>query len=146
MRYFVPLAIIATLMTAAPVSARAKFVAYEGKDAISEGRGGTKVVAHGVDFWTTGEPPKRFQVLGIITDKRGTGWIAGDAIGSSSVATKVKEVGGDAVIVMGQSSKVTGYVHGGQASVNGNTAYGSGWSAPVERATTRMVVVKYLSP
>lgn len=60
-------------MTAPPASARAKFVTYEGKDAISEGRGGTKVVAHGVDFWTTGDPPKRFQVLGIITDKRGTG-------------------------------------------------------------------------
>lgn len=128
------------------VNSRARFVAYEGKDAISEGRGGTKVVAHGVDFWTTGDPPKRFQVLGIITDKRSTGFISGDAIGSSSVATKVKEVGGDAVIVMGQSSQVTGYVHGGQATVNGSTVYGTGWSAPVEQATTRMVVVKYLSP
>lgn len=139
--------VFAAAMTASsPVYARARFVAYEGKDAVSEGRGGTKVVAHGVDFWTTRDPPKRFQVLGIITDKRGTGLIAGDAVGSSSVAAKVKEVGGDAVIVMGQSSQLTGYVHGGQATVNGNTAYGSGWSAPVERSTTRMVVVKYLLP
>ena len=135
---------VAAALWASPVLAKARYVAYEGLDSISEGRGGTKVVAHDVDFWTTGQPPRRFQVLGIITDKRGTGWIAGDAVGSNSVAKKVKEVGGDAVIVMDQNSRITGYVHGGQANVNGNAAYGSGWTAPVEEATTRMVVVKYL--
>jgi hypothetical protein len=127
------------------ILAKARYVAYDGLDSISEGRGGTKIVAHDVDFWTTGQPPRRFQVLGILTDKRCNSCsFSGEAVGSRSIAKQVKEVGGDAVIILDQNSRITGYVHGGQANVNGNTAYGSGWTAPVEEATTRMVVVKYL--
>jgi hypothetical protein len=99
---------------------------------------------NGIDFWTTGAPPHRFQVLGIFVDKRPTGWISGNAVGSKSIATKAHELGADGVIVLDQSSRVTGYLSGGQATAAGNTAYGSGWSAPVEQATTRLVVVKYL--
>lgn len=139
-----PFLFVAAALWASPVLAKARYVAYEGLDSISEGRGGTKVVAHDVDFWTTGQPPRQFQVLGIITDKRGTGPLSGDAVGSSSIAKKVKEVGGDAVIVMDQNSQITRYVHGGQVSAYGNNVFGSGWTRPVERATTRMVVIKYL--
>lgn len=127
-------------------TAKSRFVAYEGKDSISEGRGGTKVVSHGIDFWTTGEPPRRFQVLGLLTDNRSRGWFNGDAVGSGLVAAKIKEAGGDAAILLGQSSQITGYVHGGQATMNGGTAYGYGWSRPVSEETTRMVVIKYLAP
>lgn len=140
------IAVIAVLLPITAAESRARFVAYEGKDAISEGRGGTKVSAHGVDFWTTGEPPRRFQVLGILTDNRGEGWFSGDAVGSGSIAKKVQELGGDAIILLNHSSRVTGYVHGGNVTSSGGTAYGSGWSAPVSRATTQMVVVKYLGP
>lgn len=140
------LAIVLALTASASAHARPKFVAYEGKDSVSEGRGGTKVASHGVDFWTTGEPPRRFQVLGVLTDNRSRGWFNGDAVGSGSVAAKVKEAGGDAVIILGQSSKVTGYVHGGQATLSGGTAYGFGWSQPVSEETTQMVVIKYLAP
>lgn len=134
------------LASSSAATAKPRFVAYEGKDALSEGRGGTKVVSHGVDFWTTGEPPRRFQVLGLITDNRSRGWFNGDAVGSGSVAAKVKEAGGDAVIVLGQSSQITGYVHGGQTQLSGGTAYGFGWSRSVSEETTRMVVIKYLTP
>ena len=140
------LVIAVMLAASSSANARPKFVAYEGKDAVSEGRGGTKVVSHGIDFWTTGEPPRRFQVLGLITDNRSRGWFNGDAVGSGSVAAKAKEAGGDAVIVLAQSSQITGYVHGGQTTLNGGTAYGFGWSRPVSEETTRMVVIKYLAP
>ena len=140
------LIIALAVATSSAANAGPKFVAYEGKDAISEGRGGTKVASHGIDFWTTGEPPRRFQVLGVLTDNRSPGWLYGHAVGSGSVAAKVKEAGGDAVIVLGQSSQITGYVNGGQATFNGGTAYGYGWSRPVSEETTQMVVVKYLAP
>lgn len=140
------LVIALLLMASSSANARPKFVAYEGKDSVSEGRGGTKLVSHGIDFWTTGEPPRRFQVLGVLTDNRSRGLLHGDAVGSGSVAAKVKEAGGDAVIILGQSSKVTGYVHGGQANLTGGTAYGFGWSRPVSEETTQMVVIKYLAP
>ena len=134
------------LATSSAASAGPKFVPYEGKDAVSEGRGGTKIVAHGIDFWTTGEPPRRFQVLGVLTDNRSPGIIYGHAVGSGKVADKVRAAGGDAVIILGQSSQITGYVHGGQANLSGGTAYGFGWSRPVSEETTQMVVIKYLGP
>lgn len=146
MRFDATVLCVAILITSSSASARARFVAYEGKDAVSEGRGGTKVAAHGIDFWTTGDPPRKFQVLGIITDKRATGFIAGDAVGSASIAAKVKDAGGDAVIIMDRARDLKGFAHGGQATTSGSTAFGSGWSIPVEDAVTRMMVVKYLAP
>jgi len=133
---------LATL--AAPASAGKRFMAYEGRDAIQDGVGGTKVTTDGIDFWTTGTPPHRFQVIGIIDDKRGGGWMAGKAIGAHSIAKMIRDAGGNAALVLDQSSAVTGFVHGGQATAYGNTAYGSGWTAAVEKISTRFVVVKYL--
>lgn len=139
---------VATFTFALPLTAEAKqrFQAYEGRDAIAEGRGGTKVTAHGVDFWTTGEPPRRFQVLGQIIDKRGTGVLAGDAVGSAGVAKKVKEVGGDAVIMGSTSERTVGYVSNGQVFASGNMASAHGFAMPVGKAVTQMTVIKYLDP
>lgn len=125
-------------------SARAKFTAYEGKDAIVDGRGGTKVTKDGIDFWTTGEPPRRFQVLGVLTDKRGTGLFAGDAVGAPSVVKRIQELGGSAAIVLNQKSQQAGTWYSGSASAYGNSAYGSGFAVPVMKATTQLLVVKYL--
>lgn len=139
-------AIIASLAMVAPAEARTRFEPYEARNSIVEGQGGSRTTKDGVDFWTMGDPPRRYQIVGVITDRRGTGWLAGNAVGSSSVAKIVKEAGCDAVIVLDQSSQVTGYFHYGQANASGNSAYGTGWSEPIERATTRMLVIKYLAP
>ena len=111
--------------------ASAKFAAYEGKDAIQEGRGGTKVVKDGVEFWTSGAPPHRYRVLGVISDKRGSGLLSGNAVGSGSVAAMVKDLGGSGVIVADEDSRVTGAV------------VSNGVVAVARKRTTQLIVVRY---
>src|SRR5690349_6047663 len=62
------------------------------------GSGGTKVTADGVDFWTSGRPPRPYQVLGVLMDKDDSKMMA--AVGTSALARKVKDLGGDALIVV----------------------------------------------
>jgi hypothetical protein len=38
---------------------------------VREGGYGTRKVVDGVDIWTTGEPPRKYQVLGIQSENRG---------------------------------------------------------------------------
>src|SRR3546814_13538204 len=90
-------------------------------------------------YWTMGDPPRRYQVIVIIRDKRGDGPLSGDAIGSKSVAKATLKAGGDAVIYLSSNSRVTGVVSGGQASAYGNQTYGSGWSRAVSRSEERRV-------
>lgn len=117
---------------ALPAVAGTTYAAYEGGDAITEGRGGTKVTTDGIDFWTSGAPPHRYQVLGILTDTRGTGLLSGAAVGNSGLAKKVRELGGSAAVVMGRDTQV----HGAMV-IGGNVAL-------ARRATTQLMVVKYL--
>lgn len=121
------------MMLGFPALAGSSFAPYEGKDAVVDGQGGTKVAADGVDFWTLGTPPHRYQVLGVITDTRGSGLFSGEAIGNPGIAKRVKSLGGDAVIVMGRDTQVSG------GMVN---PYGQMMLA--RRNTTQMLVVKYL--
>jgi hypothetical protein len=119
---------------AGPALAGAKFATYEGRDAVREGEGGTRVEKDGVDFWTTGTPPRRYQVIGILTDKRNDCLLCGNAIGSGSLAKRVKALGGDAVVLLDQSTRVKGAV------VN------YGLVTTVRRDTTQLLVVRYLDP
>lgn len=125
-------AIVAVVLTGGSAHAGANFAPYEGQDAIAEGRGGTRVTKDGVDFWTTGEPPRRYQVLGVLSDKRGTGALSGKAIGGST-AKHVRELGGDAAIILGEDTQAVG------AMVMQN-----GMVGVARRKTTQMLVVKYL--
>jgi len=45
------------------------FQSWEGRNSVVEGHGGTRKVVDGMDVWTHGDPPRRFQVLGIIEDE-----------------------------------------------------------------------------
>src|SRR3546814_15117308 len=82
-----PIAVAALTIIASPALARQDFAASEGRDAIQEGVGGAKVSKHGIDYWTNGTPPRRFQLLGFITDKRRDSGLVPDIIGSKGVAT-----------------------------------------------------------
>lgn len=137
---------VLSLVIASPVSGKVRFQPYEGKNTVFDGQGGTRTEKDGVDFWTFGSPPRRFQVIGIITDRRGSGPLSGDAVGSPSVAKKVKEAGGDAVIMMHRDSQVTGVVTGSQATGYGNQVVGSGWAVPVSKNLTTFVVIRYVDP
>jgi hypothetical protein len=143
------------------------FVAYEGKDAIQEGIGGEKKTVDGIDFWSNGAPPRRFQLLGYITDSRmKTGLIGMIRMSGleSSIAKQARDAGGDAVILAESGTETTGYV--GQthttgqatATTNGST-YGNNYqsntkvwgssngysqTAAVKTQHSRYAVVKYL--
>lgn len=138
----------AALASAGPSWAQAKndFAVYEGQPVIKTGTGGTKITKHGIDYWTTGEPPRRYQVIGSIQDKRDEFWDGGHAVGSPSIAGKVKKAGGDAVIVLSEDE--AGH-SGGISSTSGGASGGLGWLFGLglsggSKTITRMVVVKYL--
>lgn len=132
------------LLIAAPVNASTKFQAYEVKDQIIEGEGGTRETVLGVDFWTTGTPPHKYKVIGIIIDDRNKGMLTHDAVGSEKVAKVIKEAGGDAAIVQSQSERTTGVVSSGSASYGYHYGFGTAFASAVRREKSEMIVVKYL--
>lgn len=129
---------------AAPATAKEHFQIYEGRDSIQEGEGGTRVSKNGIDYWTTGTPPRRYQILGVIVDKRCLSKICGDPLGSKSVAEAVKENGGDAIIFLSQQEHIRGYAGGASFSGGGGFGTGFGWSAPVGNRDAMLQVIKYL--
>ena len=62
--------LISALVLSWPVMGAQVYATYEGTASIQIGSGGTKVTANGIDYWTTGTPPRRYQVLEISTDAR----------------------------------------------------------------------------
>jgi hypothetical protein len=123
---------------AAPLCAGAQFAAYDGPDSVKTGTGGAKIVKDGIEFWTIGTPPRRFQVLGFITDSRHDKLLSGRAIGSSGIAKRVREAGGDAVVVVDQDKRADGVI--GSINLSG----GPSWGRAVHEITTQFIVVKYL--
>jgi hypothetical protein len=138
LRFYFAIVFAALAPTVVHAQAKIQYSAYEGEAVIKTGTGGTKLTKNGIDYWTSGEPPRRFQVIGLITDKRDEVWDGGHAVGSPSVAGKVKKAGGDAVIVESQDE-------GGNSGGGGNLFGKFGFFAMGGSKTmTRMVVVKYL--
>jgi hypothetical protein len=127
--------------------ATTEYKSYEAKDNIFEGKGGTKVVVEGVDFWDNGDPPRKFKVLGIIDDQRPGGIIPMSQLRTDMVR-KAREVGGDAVIQLGNQSQIAGYYTSGSASAysygSSATAYGSSTTMPVRRNVAKFAVIKYV--
>ncbi|MFL5297806.1 MAG: hypothetical protein ACJ798_15635 [Phenylobacterium sp.] len=121
---------IAAALLACSQAVAADFAAYDGKDAVREGEGGTKVVTDGIEFWTSGAPPHRYRILGVLTDQRGTGLLSGSATGNS-VAKHIRSLGGDGAIVLGRDEHVRGAV------------ISNGMVGILRRATTQLLVVKY---
>lgn len=138
---------------------RQQFAAYEGPQSIMRGEGGTKVVYDGVDLWTTGTPPRSYQVVGVLTDTRRDQRFSAASFGSD-VATEVRKVGGTAIILVSESSQFLGTVTTTQATAstratasslgNSTTGYGTGNlfgtsdTAVISDKTTRLLVTKYL--
>lgn len=135
-------AALAAMVAATPSQAQAKieYAAYEGPDVIKTGTGGTKVSKHGIDFWVTGEPPRRYRVIGSVSDRRSEEWDGGHAIGSRTVAKKVKAAGGTAVILVDQKDLGTG----GASIGSGTSSFGFLFGFGTSKTTTNFVVVRYL--
>src|SRR6266403_5119075 len=106
------------------------FQSWEGRNSVVEGHGGTRKVVDGMDVWTHGDPPRRFQVIGIIEDSRPSGIIPMAQMKHDIVA-KARQSGGDAVIFASSASQLQGYYTAGSA-----TAYGYGNSASAFGSST----------
>jgi len=139
------------LLLASPAPAGTQLLTYDGPDAIKQGHGGEKKVVDGVDFWLSGSPPRRFQVLGSIEDERHKTGLFGALSMSgleNDIARQARSAGGDAVILTDAHDNLQGYVGTGFGSAYGSRygAFGSvsTFSRPVESHSSRYVVVKYL--
>lgn len=141
---------------AGAVQAAPKFAAYEGKNATSEGEGGNKTTVNGIDFWENGAPPRKFQVLGTLTDERHATGLVGMVRMSGlekDIAAAAKKAGGDAVILVEEGKRVVGLASTGNRSMTGNAnatggfnanSFSSGFVAPIAKHDAEYTVVKYL--
>lgn len=125
-----------------------RYQQYEGNNNIVEGQGGTKTVVNGIEIWDNGTPPRKYKILGVIDDERGAGWGANGMM-QSALASKAKEVGGDALVRITSNTQVTGYIGNnfGTASAYGGqaTAFGTTTMAPVRHMYSKFMVIKYLN-
>lgn len=155
----VSLLLASVLAISAAPSLAQEFTAYEGKKAVTEGDGGAKKTVQGIDFWSDGTPPRKFQLLGYISDRRHKSGLFGMISMSNlegSIADVAKKNGGDAVILMASESETLGFVGTsfgsaqGSAMANRNTVTGSstGWassqSSAVQKQNSKYAVLKYL--
>lgn len=127
--------------------ATTEFSPYEARsNAVVEGQGGTKVIVDGLEFWNSGDPPRKFTVVGIIDDERPAAIIPMARL-RGDIVKKAREAGGDAVIQLGSQSQIAGYYNSSAASAaaygNSATASGSTIAMPIRRNTARFVVIKY---
>jgi hypothetical protein len=124
------------------------FQSWEGRNSVVEGRGGTKKVVDGMDIWTFGDPPRRFQVLGIIQDERPGGMIPMAQL-KHDIVQKARQNGGDAVIFVSSASQLAGYYTASSATAygygNSATAFGSSTTVPLTRRSSTYVVIRYLN-
>ena len=120
-----------------------QFAAYEGSTNIFKGQGGTKITSEGIEFWTTGSPPRNYQVLGILTDQRRDQRFAASSFGSD-VAAEAKRIGGDAVVILDEAKEFVGTYSTGSATAVGPTAFGSGMGFAIRDKITRRLIIKYV--
>ena len=139
------LIVVVCLTMAAPACARVTFAAWDGPAQIFTGEGGTHVDNHGIDVWTGGRPARRFQVLGVISDDRSDKPFSGDAMNSPGIAKKVREVGGDALVLWKRESSESGVTGGTTILSNAGVTTAFANSHVVHDITTRFVVIKYLA-
>jgi hypothetical protein len=118
-----------------------EFLPFEGKQTVYEGNGGTRRNIDGIDFWENGDPPKKYMLLGYITDRRHKTGIWG-AISMSNLETDVakvaKQAGADAVILVSSDTETTGST--GYVPPNG----GARTIRPVQKFDSKYAVIKYV--
>jgi hypothetical protein len=123
------------------------------------GTGGASENVSGIDFWVEGTPPKKFQIIGVISDNRPSGPIA-MAARNGQIAALVKKKGGDAILLSFDVNELQGFYSSGnsftssQATAFGSPGFaqaygtsstmGSGFTQGVYRRNSKFYVIKYL--
>lgn len=94
-----------SLILLATSCANIKYSEYRGHEPVV-GKGGSVRTVLGIDFWTDGDPNRRYQVIGSMEYQRKEGMFGGDT--DKDLAKAVKEQGGDALIWVQAGHEVTG--------------------------------------
>jgi len=108
------------------------------------GSGGEKSPFHGIDLWTAGLPPCRFEVIGSIIDNRPSGALA-MCLRGSQIAALAKQKGGDALILEYDraGTQWNGITGGQQNPMRSSTAADIAGN-PIQRGITKYYVIRYL--
>ena len=121
------------------------YYTYSGSG-IYEGRGGASKNINGIDIWLVGTPPRKFKIIGYVTDSRPGGPIP-MAMRDSDLAATAKKNGGDGILLKADQADFLGTYSTGNATAvttgNVTTAFGSGMSVPIIRREGQYFVIKY---
>jgi hypothetical protein len=119
--------------------AQTNYQQFEGRNGpqIIEGQGGTKEVINGYDIWDNGTPPRRYQVLGVVSIEDFDNVFGRGRI-RDALTQQIKAVGGNAAVVVDISGGGSGMVMA--IGTNGQMAAGPA----VGKKTARWQIVKYL--
>jgi hypothetical protein len=104
------------------------YYTYQGAPVMT-GKGGASKNVDGVDLWITGSPPRRFQIIGYITDSRPGGPIP-MATRDSAVASEARAKGGDGVIMNSDNSQLVGMANMTNVNAVYNNLYGTSLTMP----------------
>jgi hypothetical protein len=111
---------------------------------IITGSGGEKSTFHGIDLWTAGLPPQKFEVIGSIIDNRPSGAFA-MCVRGRQIALLARQKGGDALIMeydrTGSEWKGVG---NGQQSPGHSETTADITANPILRDITKYYVIRYL--
>lgn len=141
--------LVLALLIPASVLAEPKFTPFYAKEPFYEGSGGAMEVVREVEFWSLGSPPRKFELLGYLKDKRHRTGIVGNirmAGLQKAIAKAAKEHGGDAVILLSEAGEMVGAVSIGTATVNGGVAIGTGTSTTMFKHHSLYAVIRYPKP
>jgi hypothetical protein len=141
-RWFIALAFLPILVAGCSTN----YYTYSGSG-IYQGRGGASKNVDGVDIWLVGTPPRKFKIIGYVTDSRPGGPIP-MAMRDSDLAAAAKKNGGDGILLKADQADFLGTYSTASATAvtNGNvtSAFGSGVSVPIVRREGQYYVIKYL--
>lgn len=137
-------ALTTLLLVAGCASVSTEYKTFEGvQSGIIEGKGGSKIIADGMEIWENGEPPHKFKILGFIDDSRETGLLSWSS-DRDDIVEKAREAGGDAVIKLNSQAQLAEFYKAGGVVVNvyggyAHTAYGAS-----EKIVSKYAVIKYV--
>jgi hypothetical protein len=161
-RYILSILLL-VVMTGCALYNHTEFTEYRGPSEF-QGQGGTVRTVDGIDIWQTGTPNRKFKILGLIDqshyDNHTLISVIASATKDSELIKEAKAHGGDAVIILGSSSAITGFttsvdVQGTQSgTVTGygnvgyysgsSSAYGTAYTHANTRSDKTVAVIKYV--
>lgn len=124
---------------------------FVGNDQVYQGNGGALEQDDGIDIWSNGEPNRPFKILGYMTAEIRDGFFAEELM-MSSVISKAKDVGADAIILTGSNTIGAGtYSVGTGASTTGffggsarSFGTGAGTAIALRDLQHAYVLIKYV--